>query len=133
MPALKTSLRPVAPALVVVLGFLLAACGSDPCLNTNYRVVGQIPGPGSGTKFLAVPNGATDEEIKAVATSACGSRFCKLLIWEEPSTPASSLPLTDEQVASQLASYSHNPNTNSESLIVRGRDVPMGSCSNREI
>ena len=129
---MQASFRPVAASFLVALGFLLTSCGSDPCLNTDYKVVGQLAGPGSGTKFLTVPAGAADEQIKAVASSACGSRFCKLLIWEDSVAPARSLPLTEEQAASQLASYSHNPNTGSESLIIRGKEVPMGSCSNRE-
>lgn len=117
--------------LALSAGYLLVGCGANPCLNTNYKVVGKISGTGSGVKFLTVPAGTTTEQLRGVASSACGNRWCKLLIWDDFRTAGSSLPLTQEQADSQLAAYDYNPQTDSERLLVRGEEVPMGSCSNR--
>lgn len=123
----------VSGCLAMATGCLLVGCGSNPCLNTDYNIVRKIGASdsSSGIKFLTVPDGTTEERLRGVASSACGSRWCKLLIWEESGSVGRSLPLTQEQVDSQLASYVYNPQTDSERLLVRREEVPMGTCSNR--
>ena len=119
--------------LLLLLPLLLAGCvSSDPCTNTDYRVLSKIPLPAgtSGTKFLEIPFGSTDKDIIAFASSSCSRRWCKLLMWDSNLSAGSRFPLTQKQVNSQLASYIHNPNTKYEELIIRGKKTSMGSCSN---
>ena len=108
----------------------ITACAPEPCQNSDYRVLAKIRGGGSGTKFI-VSGQSSEEKLIALASSACGSRWCKLLIWDSPSAAARSFPLTDRQAADQVAAYTHNPNNGFEELVVRGKLIPMGSCSNR--
>ena len=119
--------------LLLLLPLLLAACiGSDPCTNTDYRVLSKIPLPGrtSGTKFLEIPFGSTDKDIIAFASSSCSRRWCKLLIWDNEPFAGRKFPLTGQQASSQIAEYTHNPRKLYESLVIRGKETPMGACSN---
>jgi len=119
--------------LLLLLPLLLAGCvGSDPCTNTDYRVLSKIslPAGTSGTKFLVIPFGSSDEHIIGVASSSCSRRWCKLLMWDTNLSAGRRFPLTQKQVNSQIASYIHNPNTKYEELIIRGKKTSMGSCSN---
>ena len=119
--------------LLLLLPLLLAGCvGSDPCTNTDYRVLSKIPLPGrtSGTKFLEIPFGSTDKDIIAFASSSCSRRWCKLLMWDNNLSAGRGFPLTKNQAATQVAAYTHNPSKLYESLVIRGKETPMGACSN---
>ncbi|WP_226422934.1 hypothetical protein [Synechococcus sp. MU1611] len=100
-------------------------------MNTGYTVVSKIPLPAgtSGTKFIVTSDTST-EKLVQLSSSACGSRWCKLMIWDNAEAAGRGFPLSDSALASLVASYVHNPNTNYEQLIVRGKEVPMGQCTN---
>ena len=102
----------------------------DPCKNTDYRVLSQIKNVGSGIKFI-VSSDTSEEALIAVASTSCSSRWCKLLIWENAGDAGTRFPLTDRQVATQVAAYTHNPAKGFEELVISGKSVPMGACSNR--
>ena len=117
--------------LLVPLAVLaLTACAPDPCKKTDYRVLSQIKNVGSGIKFI-VSSDTSEEALIAVASTSCSSRWCKLLIWGNSGDAGTRFPLTDRQVATQIAAYTHNPATGLEELVIRGKSVPMGACSNR--
>ena len=119
--------------LIPLLGLLLASCSSSVCNNDDYQFLGKIDlGSRGATKFLVVNRGATNEEIKGVASTACGSsRFCRLLIWDSKLYAETRFPLSEIAAEKQIATYIFNPNNKSEKLIVKGEEVPMGECSNR--
>ena len=118
--------------LIPLLGFALAGCSSV-CDQGDYEFLGKIDlGSRGATKFLVVKRGASNEEIRNVASTACGSsRFCRLLIWDSKLYAETSFPLSSYSASKQIATYVHNPSTNYESLIIRGEEVYMGECSNR--
>ena len=118
-------------AATVLASTALAACGGDPCQNTNYTVLSKIQQPpgSSGTKFIVTAD-TTHEKLVQLASSACGSRWCKLLIWDDVGVAGTSFPLSAAEASSQVASYIHNPAKNYERLLVRGETVPMGKCAN---
>ena len=119
--------------LLLLLPLLLAGCaGLDPCTNTDYKVLSKIPLPAgtSGTKFLVIPFGSTDKDIIAFASSSCSRRWCKLLIWDNEPFAGRKFPLTEQQASSQIAEYTNNPSKLYESLVIRGKETPMGACSN---
>ena len=119
--------------LIPLLGLLLASCSSSVCNNDDYQFLGKIDlGSRGATKFLVVNRGATNEEIKGVASTACGSsRFCRLLIWDSKLYAETRFPLSEIAAEKQIATYIHNPSKNFEKLIVRGEEISMGECSNR--
>ena len=116
--------------LVPLAALALTACAPDPCKNTDYRVLSQIKNVGSGIKFI-VSSDTSEEALIAVASTSCSSRWCKLLIWENAGDAGTRFPLTDRQVATQVAAYTHNPAKGFEELVISGKSVPMGACSNR--
>ena len=119
--------------LLLLLPLLLAGCvGLDPCTNTDYKVLSKIPLPAgtSGTKFLVIPFGSTDKDIIAFASSSCSRTWCKLLMWDNNLSAGRRFPLTQKQAATQIAAYTHNPSKLYESLVIRGKETPMGACSN---
>ena len=126
----KATMRGMKRLLLPLVALAITACAPDRCQNSDYRVLAKIPGVGSGTRFI-VYSQSSEEKLIALASSACGSRWCKLLIWDSPGAAATSFPLTDRQAADQVASYTHNPNNGFEELVARGKAIPMGSCSNR--
>lgn len=117
-------------AAVAAGGVLLTACTSR-CSNTNYTVVSKIPQPGSGTKFIATED-VSPKALVALASSACGKRWCKLLIWGNSSLAARGFPLTELEELTLIGQYIHNPSTGYERLLVKGRNTEMGSCSNAD-
>ena len=116
--------------LIPLAALALTACAPDPCKNTDYRVLSQIKNVGSGVKFI-VSSDTSKEALIAVASTSCSSRWCKLLIWDNAGDAGTRFPLTDREVATQVADYIHNPATNYERLLIRGKSVPMGAWSNR--
>ncbi len=118
--------------LIPFLGFALAGCSSV-CDQGVYEFLGKIDIGNAGvTKFLVVKRGASNEEIRNVASTACGSsRLCRLLIWDSRVYAETRFPLSETAASKQIATYVHNPRTKFESLIIRGEEVPMSQCSNR--
>tara|TARA_B100000674_G_C37115022_1_gene590756 strand:+ start:167 stop:478 length:312 start_codon:yes stop_codon:yes gene_type:complete len=100
-------------------------------MNSDYTVGSKIPLPvgTSGTKFI-VTSDTSAEKLVQLASSACGNRWCKLLIWDNASSAGTRFPLSAAQASSQVASYIHNPAKSYEQLIVRGKEVQMGQCTN---
>ena len=118
--------------LIPLLGLVLAGCSSSVCNEGVYEPLGKIETGAGVTKFLLVNTGASNEEIRNVASKACGSsRFCRLLIWDSRVDAETRFPLSERAASKQIATYIHNPGR-SESLIIRGVKFPMGECSNRE-
>ena len=117
--------------LIPLLGLVLAGCSSSVCNEGVYEPLGKIETGAGVTKFLLVNTGASNEEIRNVASKACGSsRFCRLLIWDSRVDAETRFPLSERAASKQIATYIHNPGR-SESLIIRGVKFPMGECSNR--
>ena len=118
---------------IPLLGLVLAGCSSSVCNNDDYQFLGKIDlGNAGATKFLVVSPTASIEDIRGVASTACGSsRFCRLLIWDNRLDAETRFPLSERSASKQIATYIHNPGR-SESLIIRGVKFPMGECSNRE-
>ena len=119
--------------LIPFLGLVLAGCSSSVCNNDDYQFLGKIDlGNTGATKFLVVKPTASIQDIRGVASTACGSsRFCRLLIWDSKVYAETRFPLSEIAAEKQIATYISNPNNKSEKLIVRGELVPMGECSNR--
>ena len=118
--------------LIPLLGLVLAGCSSSVCNEGVYEPLGKIETGAGVTKFLLVNTGASNEEIRNVASKACGSsRFCRLLIWDSRVDAETRFPLSEIAAEKQIATYTYNPNNKSEKLIVRGELVPMGECSNK--
>ena len=102
------------------------------CNKGDYKPLGKLEnGSGGATKFLLVNTGASNEEIRNIASKACGSRWCRLLIWDNRKYVETRFPLSELSASKQIAYYVHNPSTKFETLIIRGEEVPMGVCSNR--
>ena len=118
--------------LIPLLGLVLAGCTSSVCDEGVYEFYGKLEnGSGGATKFLVVKPGASNEEIRNVASQACGSsRWCRLLIWDSSRYVETRFPLSEWSASNLIANYVHNPGR-SERLIIRGEEVPMGECSNR--
>ena len=102
------------------------------CSNSDYRVISKIKFPPgtSGTKFLTIKPGATDIDIRNIASSSCGYQWCRLLMWDNPLEAADSFPLSEREAKTQVAIYLHNPGTRTEQLMIRGESFSMGNCSN---
>ena len=118
---------------ISLFGLVLAGCSSSVCNNDDYQFLGKIDlGNAGATKFLVVSPTASIEDIRGVASTACGSsRFCRLLIWDSIVDAETRFPLSERAASKQIATYIYNPNNKSEKLIVRGELVPMGECSNK--
>ena len=118
---------------ISLFGLLLAGCSSSVCNNDDYQFLGKIDlGNAGATKFLVVSRSASIEDIRGVASTACGSsRFCRLLIWDSKVYAETRFPLSEIAAEKQIATYIHNPSNKFEKLIIRGEEVPMGECSNR--
>jgi len=118
---------------IPLLGLILAGCSSSVCNDDNYQFLGKIDFWNAGaTKFLVVSPTASLKDIRAVASTACGSsRFCRLLIWDSKVYAETRFPLSEIAAEKLIATYIYNPNNKSEKLIVRGELVPMGECSNK--
>ena len=118
---------------ISLFGLLLAGCSSSVCNNDDYQFLGKIDlGNAGATKFLVVSPTASIEDIRGVASTACGSsRFCRLLIWDSKVYAETRFPLSEIAAEKQIATYIHNPSNKFEKLIIRGEEVPMGECSNR--
>ena len=114
-------------------GLVLAGCSSSVCNNDDYQFLGKIDlGNAGATKFLVVSPTASIQDIRGVASTACGSsRFCRLLIWDSKVYAETRFPLSEIAAEKQIATYIHNPSNKFEKLIIRGEEVPMGECSNR--
>ena len=71
--------------LVPILFLLTGGPAFASCNNTNYRVMAKIKMPPgtSGTKFLLIEPGASDVDIRNVASGSCGNRWCRLLMWDD--------------------------------------------------
>ena len=106
--------------LVPFEALTLNACAPEPCKNTDYRVLSQIKNVGSGIKFI-VASETSEKALIALASTSCSSRWCKLLIWDNDGDAGTRFPLTDRQVATQIAAYTHNPATGFEELVIRGK------------
>ena len=119
--------------LIPFLGLVLAGCSSSVCNNDDYQFLGKIDlGNTGATKFLVVKPTASIQDIRGVASTACGSsRFCRLLIWDSKVYAETRFPLSEIAAEKQIATYIYNPNNKSEKLIVRGELFPMGECSNK--
>ena len=119
--------------LIPFLGLVLAGCSSSVCNNDDYQFLGKIDlGNAGAAKFLVVSPTASIQDIRGVASKACGSsRFCRLLIWDSKVYAETRFPLSEIAAEKQIATYIYNPNNKSEKLIVRGELVPMGECSNK--
>ena len=119
--------------LLSLFGLVLAGCSSSVCNNDDYQFLGKIDlGNAGATKFLVVSPTASIEDIRGVASTACGSsRFCRLLIWDSKVYAETRFPLSEIAAEKQIATYIHNPSNKFEKLIIRGEEVPMGECSNR--
>ena len=119
--------------LLSLFGLVLAGCSSSVCNNDDYQFLGKIDlGNAGATKFLVVSPTASIQDIRGVASTACGSsRFCRLLIWDNKIYAETRFPLSEISAEKQIATYIYNPNNKSEKLIVRGALVPMGECSNK--
>jgi hypothetical protein len=68
--------------------------------------------------LLVQPEFSTNREVLLAASKKlCGNAdFCKLLIWNDVAYIPESLPMTDEQLAKQIADYSRNRNTGLDEL-----------------
>ena len=88
--------------------------------NDDYQFLGKIDlGNAGATKFLVVSPTASIEDIRGVASTACGSsRFCRLLIWDSKVDAETRFPLSEIAAEKQIATYIYNPNNKSEKLIV---------------
>ena len=119
----------LAPLLFFLMGVPALA---RECSNTDYRVISRIKFPKgtSGTKFLTVPPGVSDIDIRNIASGSCGYQWCRLLIWDDPDEAAYGFPLSERQAKTQIAIYLHNPGTRTEQLMIRGKSFPMGNCTN---
>ena len=119
--------------LLSLFGLVLAGCSSSVCNNDDYQFLGKIDlGNAGATKFLVVSPTASIQDIRGVASTACGSsRFCRLLIWDSKVYAETRFPLSEIAAEKQIATYIHNPSNKFEKLIIRGEEVPMGECSNK--
>ena len=118
--------------LVPLLFLLTGGPAFASCSNTNYRVMAKIKAPPgtSGTKFLLIEPGASDVDIRNVASGSCGNRWCRLLMWDDVNEMGLRFPLSKREDKTQIAYYLHNPGTNLEILSIRGKEFPMGKCTN---
>ena len=119
--------------LLVPLFFLLTGCPAfDSCSNTNYRVMAKIkmPPTTSVTKFLLIEPGASDVDIRNIASDTCGNHWCNLFIWDDINEMGVRLPLSESQNNNRVAFYLHNPGKSLDILSIRGEEFPMGKCTN---
>ena len=101
-----------------------------PLQKTDYRVLSQIKSIKSGIKFF-FSSDTGEEALVAVASTSCSSRWCKLLIWNNAGDEGTRFPLTDRLVATKVAAYTYNPTKRFEKVVIRGKSLPIGSCSSR--
>ena len=55
-------------------------------------------------------------------SKAGGSRWCKLLIWDNRKYLETRLTLSETAASEKIATYVHNPSTKFEILIIRGEE-----------
>jgi len=69
--------------------------------------------------------GKNRSDLNRITDKLCKSRdFCVVLFWDDRSKAATSLPMTDAQVNSEVAIYNLNKNTGLDRLLLCGGDSP---------
>ena len=99
--------------LAAALLFSTIGCGSDsaPASSKHYRRVG---GQGMVHFVVVDESHAEDEAVyrEAISDLCAGNHnFCMVMFWTRPDLIPSDLPMTDEQLAGQVAHYIVNHNT----------------------
>jgi hypothetical protein len=104
-------------AAMVGLVLALAACGGSS--SPEFRQM-----PGQSVYAMIVPKGADPATLPALAKGQCGTApQCNVYGWPEGAA-AAALPMTDQEAAALLFSYSLNRSTGYEQAVWNCRVYP---------
>lgn len=126
---------------LLMLIVLVGACDSgDPgftrlSLSVSYQLVGFHPGlrRDVGTYFVAsnpkgTPNDRAYRDFFSIGRSLCQDKsVCFVHFWTDATQVALSIPMTDEQVATKIATYNKNVDSGNDSLVCH----PFGSADEK--
>jgi hypothetical protein len=78
-------------------------------------------------RFVALTGADVSEDLvrNAIAAVCKVDTFCNVAVWQGEASAATSLPMTDAQVATQLAHWSYNGNTGNRELFWDCKRLPQ--------